>query len=78
VSIGKFFKPTWKYPYPKQNSLFFMGADSKSFSFIAENGNHINFHRNAQAFDWYWPLGNIKRRLRFAVCSVSGQRVSWE
>jgi hypothetical protein len=28
--------------------LFFLAADSKSF--ITANGNHINFHRNAQAF----------------------------
>jgi len=33
------------------NSLFFLGAAFKSFPFIAANGNHINFLRNAQAFD---------------------------
>jgi len=40
--------------------VLFLVADSKSFSFIAENGNHINFHRNAQAFDRYWPAGYFR------------------
>jgi len=34
---------------PKQP--VFPGAASKSFPFIAANGKHINFLRNAQAFD---------------------------
>ena len=40
--------------------VFFLGDDSKLFSLIAENRNHINFYRNVQGFDRYWPYGNIK------------------